>query len=259
VAVLAIGSLSALIGVLYALMQTDLKRLLAYSSVENVGIVFIALGLSLLFQATGHASGGAGADRRALSRAQPRVVQVAAVPRRGAILHSTHERDLDQMGGLLRRMPWTGPVLPVGCISIAALPPFNGFVSEWLTFQSALQAWRSRAACCAVWCRSPPRCWRSPARWCRRLLRQGLRRRLSGAGPLASCAARPALPKGMRAGSGTAGRAVLLLGVLPTQMVGLLDPVAEQMLGHGCSAAGSGGWLWLTPISSPIRRATARP
>ena len=116
VAVLAIGSLSALMGVLYALMQTDLKRLLAYSSVENLGIVFIGLGLSLLFLSTGLQCSGALALVAALYHALNHAVFKGLLfLGAGAILHSTHERDLDQMGGLLRRSPGPGSSSWSGC------------------------------------------------------------------------------------------------------------------------------------------------
>ena len=143
VAVLVIGGVSALTGVLAALVQTDLKRLLAYSSVENLGIIFIGLGLALVFLGTGHAPLGTLAFVAALYHVLNHALFKGLLfLGAGAILHSTHERDLEQMGGLLRRMPWTGLFFLLGCISIAALPPFNGFVSEWLTFQAALQAWQ---------------------------------------------------------------------------------------------------------------------
>jgi hydrogenase-4 component B len=143
VAVLAIGSISALLGVLYALMQHDLKRLLAYSSVENIGIIFIGLGLALLFMASGQEVLGVVAFVAALYHTiNHALFKGVLFMWAGAILHSAGERDLEKMGGLLRRMPWTGLFFLVGCIAISGLPPFNGFVSEWLTFQSALQVWQ---------------------------------------------------------------------------------------------------------------------
>ena len=120
VAVLVIGSISALMGVLYALMQHDLKRLLAYHSVENLGIIFIGLGLSLLFFAEGQRLLGVLAFVAALYHTLNHALFKSLLfLGAGAILHSAHERDLERMGGLMRRMPWTGAFFLIGCISIS--------------------------------------------------------------------------------------------------------------------------------------------
>ena len=250
VAVLAIGSVSALMGVLYALMEHDLKRLLAYHSVENIGIIFVGLGLSLLFLGTGHTLLGilglVAALYHCLNHA---VFKGLLFLGSGAILHSTHERDLEHMGGLLRRMPWTGFFFLVGCLSISALPPFNGFVSEWLTFQAALQAWQlesgvlrslvpvtaatlaltgALAAACFVKVYGVAFLGRARSRHVRR--------------------ARP-VPAGMRAGQGLLAILCVVLGVLPTTVVTLLDVVPMQILGESLPRIGARGWLWLTPVA----------
>ncbi len=138
--VLALGGITAVMGVLYALMQHDLKRLLAYHTVENIGIIFIGLGLALAFKAYGMALGG---GARAHRRPAPRVQSFASSRAclffgAGAVLTATGERDMEQLGGLIHRMPQTAFVFLVGCVAISALPPLNGFVSEWLTFQAIL-------------------------------------------------------------------------------------------------------------------------
>jgi formate hydrogenlyase subunit 3/multisubunit Na+/H+ antiporter MnhD subunit len=250
VAVLAIGSISALMGVLYALMQNDLKRLLAYSSVENMGIIFIGLGLSLLFLATGHPLLGALAFVAALYHAiNHALFKGLLFLGAGAVLHSANERDLDKMGGLLRRMPWTGFFFLTGCIAISALPPFNGFVSEWLTFQAALQAWQldsgvlrslipvaaamlaltgALAAACFVKVYGVAFLGQARSRHVRRA-RQ--------------------VPLSMRIGQGVLALLCLLSGLLPTVVIGLLNGVSEQVLGQGLPQVTAHGWLWLTPIS----------
>ncbi len=137
---LFIGTTSALFGVLYALMQHDLKKLLAYHSVENIGIIFSALGLSLIFAATSHptlaALGLIAALYHSLNHA---IFKSLLFLGAGSITQQTGEGDLERMGGLIKMMPYVGWFFLVGCISISALPPFNGFVSEWLFFQTALQ------------------------------------------------------------------------------------------------------------------------
>jgi len=250
VAVLTIGSVSALMGVLYALMQHDLKRLLAYHSVENIGIIFMGLGLALLFLSGGHVVVGIVAFVAALYHTVNHAVFKALLfLGAGAILHSSGERDLEQMGGLLRRMPWTGLFFLVGCISISALPPFNGFVSEWLTFQATLQAWRldsgvlrslipiaaatlaltgALAAACFVKVYGVAFLGRARSRQVRRA-RQ--------------------VPVSMRVGQGVLAALCLLLGVLPTSVVAVINRVPEQVLGQGLPEATAHGWLWLTPVS----------
>jgi hydrogenase-4 component B len=137
--VLALAGGTATLGVLYAVMQDDLKRLLAYSTVENVGIIFIGLGLALAFGA--HAMPAAAA--LALTAALLHVFNHSIFKSLlffgvGVVLSATGERRMSDLGGLIHRMPQTTFVFLVGCMAISALPPLNGFVSEWLMFQAIL-------------------------------------------------------------------------------------------------------------------------
>jgi hydrogenase-4 component B len=137
--VLALGGGTAVMGVLYALMQHDLKRLLAYHTVENIGIIFIGLGLALAFEAYRMPSAAALAFTAALLHVfNHSLFKSLLFFGAGAVLTSTGERDMEHLGGLIHRMPQTAFVFLVGCVAISALPPFNGFVSEWLTFQAIL-------------------------------------------------------------------------------------------------------------------------
>lgn len=140
---MAIGALSALIGILYAMMERDLKRFLAYSTVENVGVIVAALGAGMTFASYGQRNLGAFLLLVALYH----VVNHGAYKtllflETGAIEHGAGTRDLDQLGGLVHRMPATTVVSLVGVLGIAALPPLNGFVSEWLVFQGLFQGFR---------------------------------------------------------------------------------------------------------------------
>lgn len=140
-AVLGLGLLSALGGALYALTQHDLKRLLAFSSIENVGIVALGLGASLLFAAGGDANWAAIAFGAALLHVLNHAVFKALLfLAAGTFERSVGSLDLDRVGGLLRRMPWTGGAFLVGALAIAGVPPLNGFASEWLTFQALIHA-----------------------------------------------------------------------------------------------------------------------
>jgi len=137
--VLAFAAATALLGVLHALMQHDLKRLLAYHTVENIGIIFIGLGLALAFRADGMP----GAAALALAAALFHVLNHSLFKSllffgAGAVLTETGERNMEHLGGLIHRMPLASLAFLVGCVAISALPPLNGFVSEWLTFQAIL-------------------------------------------------------------------------------------------------------------------------
>ena len=137
--VLGIGGITAAMGVLYALMQHDLKRLLAYHTVENIGIIFIGLGLALAFKAHGMAVAAALALIAGLMHVfNHSVFKSLLFFGAGAVLNATGERDMEHLGGLIHRMPQTAFVFLVGCVAISALPPLNGFLSEWLTFQAIL-------------------------------------------------------------------------------------------------------------------------
>src|SRR3990167_5426365 len=146
VAVLVIASASAVLGVLYALVEHDLKRLLAYHSVENIGIIMLGLGGGMLFQSF-HLPGLAAL---ALVAGLYHTLNHAAFKSllflgAGAVLHATHTRNMEELGGLIKRMPQTAAFFLVGSVAIAALPPFNGFISEWLTFQSLLLSFQISA------------------------------------------------------------------------------------------------------------------
>lgn len=137
--VLALAGITTALGVLYALMQHDLKRLLAYHTVENIGIIFIGIGLALAFRASQMNWAAALALTAALYHVlNHSVFKSLLFLGSGAVLNSTGERNMEHLGGLIHRMPYTAAVFLIGCVAISALPPLNGFVSEWLTFQAIL-------------------------------------------------------------------------------------------------------------------------
>src|SRR5262245_3272526 len=137
--VAGIGGITAALGVLYALMQHDLKRLLAYHTVENIGIIFIGLGLALAFRANAIGWAAALALAAALFHVfNHSVFKSLLFFGAGSVLVATGERDMEYLGGLSHRMPHTAFAFLIGCMAISALPPLNGFVSEWLTFQAIL-------------------------------------------------------------------------------------------------------------------------
>jgi formate hydrogenlyase subunit 3/multisubunit Na+/H+ antiporter MnhD subunit len=137
----ALGVLSALYGALYAATTSDLKRLLAYSTADNMGLVLIALGASGMFAASGsHTTAAVAMVAALMLMFNHSLFKGALFLAAGAVQIATGTRDLDRLGGLLKRMPVTGVVFLIGALSVAALPPLNGFVGEWLLLQSLLHA-----------------------------------------------------------------------------------------------------------------------
>jgi hydrogenase-4 component B len=139
VVVLALGALSATGGVVYAIFQHDLKRLLAFHSIENIGIILLGLGACLVLRARGADTWAALALGAALLHTLNHAVFKALLfLGAGSFERAVGSLELDRLGGLLRRMPWTGGAFLVGAMAIAGLPPLNGFASEWLTLQALL-------------------------------------------------------------------------------------------------------------------------
>ena len=141
VVLLALGGVTAVLGILHALMERDLKRLLAYSTIENIGVIFVALGLALAFRTNGMEWAAALALTAALFHVlNHSLFKSLLFFGAGAVLTATGTRDMEALGGLIHRMPVTSFTFLVGSAAIAALPPLNGFVSEWLVFQAVLQS-----------------------------------------------------------------------------------------------------------------------
>jgi hydrogenase-4 component B len=136
---LGLGLVTALFGVVFAAVQTDMKRLLAYSSIENIGIIVAGIGLTILFKSYGKtllaAITLAAVLYHCLNHAFFKSLLFLAT---GSVLHATKERSLGKLGGLIHRMPWVAWLALVGTLAIAGLPPLNGFVSEWLLLQAFL-------------------------------------------------------------------------------------------------------------------------
>lgn len=248
---LLLGLASAIFGAIFSTVQTDMKRLLAYSSIENIGLIFVGFGLTMIFK----------------SFAMPQLAALALVATlyhclnhaffksllflcTGSVLHATHERNLGKLGGLIHRMPWVAWLALVGVLASAGLPPLNGFVSEWLLLQSFL--FTSGL----------------PQGYLNMLLPV-----VAGAIALIAALAGFAMVKFFGvvflgqpreeklAHAHDAGRlerigllwlafGCLLLGLLPNVVIALLDPVTRLLVGSGLSfAAGSHGWWLLAPIS----------
>jgi len=137
--ILIIGSLSAVVGILYAMNENDIKALLANSSIENIGIILIAFGMGMIFDSLGLKTLSTFAFIASLFHAFNHMsFKSLLFMGAGSILHQTHTKNLEKYGGLIKSMPVTAITFLIAALSITALPPSNGFLSEWMTFQSLL-------------------------------------------------------------------------------------------------------------------------
>ena len=236
VTLLTIGTVSAVLGVLYALMEHDLKRLLAYHSIENIGIILMGLGAALMFLHSGHPLLASLALIAGLYHTINHAIFKALLfLGAGAVLHATHTRNMEEMGGLIKRMPWTALLFLIGAVAISALPPLNGFVSEWLTYQSLLQGFGTTASLVRLM-----------------FPLSGAMLALTGALAAAcfvkafgiSFLAQPRSEHAAQAkevsssmlwGMGALAAICVFLGLFPTTFVTLFDPLTRELLGNSIS------------------------
>jgi hydrogenase-4 component B len=248
--VLSLGSITAVMGILHAMMEKDLKRLLAYSTIENVGIIFVALGLALAFHANGFKLAAALAFTAALFHVlNHSLFKSLLFIGAGAVLISTGERDMDKLGGLIHRLPLTSFAVLVGCVAISALPPFNGFVSEWLLFQAVLQSLEL-------------------PQWALKIMIPAVGTMLALAAALtAACfvkaygvtflgrprsvAAETAVEVDRYSLSAMFALAALCLlaGILPGLVIDALSPITIEILGGRLPIQANEGWLSIVPIA----------
>ncbi|MFM9885273.1 MAG: hydrogenase 4 subunit B [Burkholderiales bacterium] len=258
VVLLALGLATALFGVVFAAVQADMKRLLAYSSIENIGIIFSGIGLAMVFSAFDMKPMAALALTASLYHiATHAFFKSLLFVGTGAVLHATGERNLGKLGGLIRTMPWVGWMTLIGVLASAGLPPLGGFVSEWLLLQSflftpglpnsflnmsiplvaalialvaALAGYTMVKFFGVIFLGQPREEKLSQAR------DAGIWERIGMLWLVAGCIA---------------------LGLLPTQFISLIDPVTRQLVTAGLGeAASAGGWL-LVPVD--IARASYGP
>ncbi|HVO14523.1 MAG TPA: hydrogenase 4 subunit B [Alphaproteobacteria bacterium] len=249
--VLALGGLTAVLGVLYALMEHDLKRLLAYHTVENIGIIFIGLGLALAFEANGLGAGAA----LALTAALFHVFNHSAFKSllffgAGAVLTATGLRDMEQLGGLIRRMPKTALAFLLGSAAISALPPLNGFVSEWLTLQAiflspALPQWLLKFVVPAVGALLALSAALAATCFVKAFGIVFLGRPRSAAAAEARETDRFSL-----ATMFVLAALCVLAGALPSLVIDGLAPVVRELTGAVLPATAESGWLRLVPIAA---------
>ncbi len=253
---LTLGAISAVLGVLYALMEHDLKRLLAYHSVENIGIILMGVGAAFLLSPLGLKAAASLALLAGLYHVLNHAVFKALLfLGAGAVQQTAHTRDLEKLGGLIHRMPWTAATFLVGAAAISALPPLNGFVSEWITFQSLLSLGSATGV---------------PLLAVGGTVAAGL---LALTGGLAAfCFVKAfgisflGMPRSSSAemarevrrpmlwGMGLLAALTFVLGLLPTLVVRLLAPVTAALVGVAASPS-----LGLAPLPAPGRGAALAP
>jgi hydrogenase-4 component B len=246
--VLGLGLVSALAGVTYAVFKHELKRLLAFHSIENVGIILLGLGACLLLRARGEAADEWAAFALAaalLHTVNHAIFKALLFLGAGAFQKAVGSLELDQLGGLLRRMPWTGATFLVGTAAIAGLPPLNGFASEWLTLQALLHipayggVWDGIAGAIAV---AGLAATAALAVFCFvkvvGLVLLGPPRRIE-------CEGATDPPGSMRFGLAFLAGACVVLGIAPgvlfSQLVGLAPWAAPEPTRPGLSLPGTGG------------------
>ena len=247
---LSLGLATALFGVIFAAAQVDMKRLLAYSSIENIGIIVAGIGLAILFRAYGNGLLAAIALTAALyhvlNHAFFKTLLFLAT---GSVLHATQERSLGKLGGLIHRMPWVAWLALVGTLAIAGLPPLNGFVSEWLLLQAFLftptlpQSFVNMLV---------------PVAAAALVLAVALAAYVMVKFYGVVFLGQPREPQLAQArDAGPFERAALvwlaagcvLLGLFPVHVIATLDPVNRMLIGASAVGSGQGTWLLLAPIS----------
>ncbi|WP_119274381.1 hydrogenase 4 subunit B [Taklimakanibacter deserti] len=249
IVVLIPAALSAVLGVLNAIVQRDLKRLLAYSTVENIGIIFIGLGLALAFEANGMAGLAALSFTAALFHAlNHSLFKSLLFFGAGAVLNATGERSIEKLGGLIRRMPQTAFLFLGGCLAISALPPLNGFASEWLILQAILGSpnlpqWGLKLTIPAVGAMLALAAALSAACYVRAFGISFLGRPRSDAAAQAHETDRLSLTA-MFVALGLC----LLAGVLPGYVIDWLAPVARQIVGQSMPVQAAIPWLSIVPV-----------
>lgn len=250
VVVLFLGGATVMLGILHALMEKDLKRLLAYSTIENIGIIFVSLGLALAFRAYGMGLAAALALTAALFHVlNHSFFKSLLFFGAGAVLTATDERDMDKLGGLIHRMPLTSFVFLVACVAISALPPLNGFASEWLVFQAILQSpdlpqWGLKIMVPAVGGILALSAALAAACFVRAFGMTFLGRPRSKAAEQAQEVDRYSLTAMF-----VLAALCLLAGILPGFVIDGVSPVTQALLGHQMPAQTNMPWLSIVPIA----------
>lgn len=245
---LLVGTATVFLGIVYALVEKDLKKLLAYSSVENIGIIIASLGITIILKSTGYEQLAALALTAGMYHTlNHSIFKSLLFMGAGAVLYATQTKDIDKMGGLIKRMPWTAFFFLVGAMSISALPPFNGFISEWLLLQAVLVLGVSLPL---VWMKLLAFLTVAILAFSGALVAATFVKAF-GLTFLAMPRSRRAaeareVPGSMLAGMGLSSCFCLILGILPSVALRLLSPVSVELTGHSIPLNSAMNGLFLT-------------
>jgi NADH:ubiquinone oxidoreductase subunit 5 (subunit L)/multisubunit Na+/H+ antiporter MnhA subunit len=249
--IMVVGGITAVMGVLYAVLQDDIKKLLAYSTVENVGIVVIGLGLAIAFKDDGEKTLAALALVAGLYHmANHAVFKSLLFLGSGAVITATGERSLARLGGLLKRMPWTGATFLMGAAAISALPPLNGFVSEWLILQSLFKGpvvphWAMKFGVPVVGALLALAAALAATCFVRAYGIAFLGRPRSEAAAEAGD-----VSFGMRWSLAALAALCVVLGAIPVTVTDALSAVVQPLIGTGFAVSSDLGWPFLSPVSN---------
>lgn len=248
---LIIGLVTALFGVVFSAIQTDMKRLLAYSSIENIGLLLVALGLAWLFAAYRMSALAALALTAALYHALNHACFKSLLFLcTGAVLHGTGERSLGKLGGLLRFMPWVGWTALAGALACAGLPPLNGFVSEWLLLQSFIFTLGLPGTFVNMLVPVIAAGVALVAALGGYVMVKFFGVIFLGQPREPNLARSHDADRWERAGLLWLAAACVLLGLLPTQVITLIDPVTRVLVGDGAGPmVVANGWVFLAPFA----------
>jgi NADH:ubiquinone oxidoreductase subunit 5 (subunit L)/multisubunit Na+/H+ antiporter MnhA subunit len=240
--ILAAGAVSAVLGVAYAMMEHNIKRLLAYSSIENIGIILIGTGISFMAYSAGNmVLCSLSMAASLLHLLNHTIFKGALFLGAGSIHYATHTKDMEELGGLMKKMPFTGFLFLIAALSISAIPPFNGFISEWITYQALFMSLSTNAS--AI-----------------NLITMLSVAALAMAGALAAACfvkligiaflglprselaeGAKEVPAAMRLGQGMLTALCIILGILPALALNLIDRVNHEMTGTTIMADMQGG------------------
>ncbi len=243
---LAIGVVSALIGVLFAYIEGNIKRLLAFSSIENIGIILIGLGTGFLAIAQGQRAIGAAAIAAALFHALNHTLFKGSLfLGAGSLLHATHTKNLEEMGGLIKRLPMTAFFVLGGSLAIAAMPPFNGFASEWLTLQAIFRSIQADTPGFSLILMLTVAALALAGALAAACFLKLFSIAFLGRPRSAKAAAAREVPVSMWLGSGIPVVLCLVLGLFPGLFLRLADPVAASLTGQSLAGLMQ-GWFSLS-------------
>jgi hydrogenase-4 component B len=244
--VLIVGVASAVLGVLYALMEHDLKRLLAYHSIENIGIILIGLGAALVFRVAGHPQLAAVALIAAMFHTLNHAIfKCLLFLGAGSVLHSTGTRNMEELGGLIRPMPTTAFCFLIGAVAISGLPPLNGFVSEWLTYQSLLAGFGATGGLTRILFPLAGSMLALTGALAAACFVKAFAITFLALPRSAECRSAQEAPRSMLVGMGWLTMACLALGVGVTWFLPVFDALTEQLLGArvGTNLITGHGWV----------------